>query len=239
MAEPTLERGSEGQDVRDLQEALIELGFKPGEVDGDFGVYTESAVQAFQTWAQVTVDGIVGEQTWEKLDDADKSDPTLQEGSEGVAVRGLQRRLIALGFGPDEIDGRFGPQTAAAVRAFQKQIRARGRRHRRRSDVGAAARAGAIGLKLRAGGAAGGYASEHMGRESASYALALPHGAEAVLRSFDAAAMTPRRRRRARRLLPARPVSLLDRPAPAPAGAAAPGDPDRAHERHLVAARPA
>ena len=45
MAEPTLERGSEGPDVKDLQEALIELDFKPGEVDGKFGVYTESAVQ--------------------------------------------------------------------------------------------------------------------------------------------------------------------------------------------------
>jgi peptidoglycan hydrolase-like protein with peptidoglycan-binding domain len=121
MAEPTLERGSEGQDVRDLQEALIELGFKPGAVDGIFGVYTDSAVRAFQTWATVVADGIVGPLTWEKLDDADKSDPTLQEGSEGVAVRGLQRRLIDAGFGPDEIDGRFGGQTAAAVRAFQKQ----------------------------------------------------------------------------------------------------------------------
>ncbi len=121
MAEPTLERGSEGQDVTDLQEALIELGFKPGEVDGIFGVFTESAVRAFQTWATVVADGIVGELTWEKLDDADKTDPTLQEGSKGVSVRGLQRRLIAGGFGPDEIDGRFGPKTAAAVRAFQEQ----------------------------------------------------------------------------------------------------------------------
>jgi peptidoglycan hydrolase-like protein with peptidoglycan-binding domain len=121
MAEPTLERGSEGQDVTDLQEALIELGFKPGAADGKFGVYTDSAVRAFQTWATVVADGIVGPLTWEKLDDADKTDPTLQEGSEGVAVRGVQRRLIDAGFGPDEIDGRFGPQTAAAVRAFQKQ----------------------------------------------------------------------------------------------------------------------
>ena len=121
MAEPTLERGSKGQDVKDLQEALIELEFKPGAADGIFGVYTESAVRAFQTWAKVTVDGIVGPATWEKLDDADKSDPLLKEGSEGVAVRGLQRRLIALGFGPDEIDGRFGPQTEAAVRAFQEK----------------------------------------------------------------------------------------------------------------------
>jgi len=121
MAEPTLMRGSEGQDVRDLQEALIELDFKPGEDDGVFGVYTQSAVKSFQHWAQTIADGIVGPATWEKLDNADTSDPTLREGSKGVAVRGLQRRLIDAGMGVDEIDGHFGPQTEAAVRAFQER----------------------------------------------------------------------------------------------------------------------
>jgi peptidoglycan hydrolase-like protein with peptidoglycan-binding domain len=119
MAEPTLERGSQGQDVKDLQEALIELDFKPGAVDGLFGVYTESAVKMFQSWASLDQDGIVGPLTWEKLDLADKSDPTLQEGSKGVAVRGLQRMLITRGFEPGEIDGRFGPKTEGAVRQFQ------------------------------------------------------------------------------------------------------------------------
>jgi peptidoglycan hydrolase-like protein with peptidoglycan-binding domain len=120
MAEPTLKRGSEGQDVKDLQEALIELDFKPGEVDGVFGVFTESAVKSFQNWAQTVTDGIVGPATWARLDDADRSDPTLRDGSTGVAVRGLQRRLIDAGYDIDEIDGRFGSQTEAAVRAFQE-----------------------------------------------------------------------------------------------------------------------
>jgi peptidoglycan hydrolase-like protein with peptidoglycan-binding domain len=121
MAEPTLKRGSEGQDVRDLQEALIELDFKPGEADGVFGVFTQSAVKAFQKWSQAMSDGIVGPETWAKLDNADTSDPTLRDGSEGVAVRGLQRRLIGAGFAVDEVDGHFGPQTEAAVRAFQER----------------------------------------------------------------------------------------------------------------------
>jgi peptidoglycan hydrolase-like protein with peptidoglycan-binding domain len=119
MAEPTLERGSEGPDVKALQEALIELDFKPGAVDGVFGVFTESAVKMFQSWANLDQDGIVGPLTWEKLDDADKSDPTLKEGSHGVAVRGLQRRLLAQGYDLGEIDGRFGPKTEAAVKRFQ------------------------------------------------------------------------------------------------------------------------
>jgi peptidoglycan hydrolase-like protein with peptidoglycan-binding domain len=119
MAEPMLKRGSKGAEVREVQEALVELDFKPGEVDGEFGVYTESAVKAFQKWTKLSADGIVGPDTWEKIDDADRSDPTLREDSTGVAVRGLQRRLIAAGFGIDDIDGRFGAQTQAAVRAFQ------------------------------------------------------------------------------------------------------------------------
>jgi peptidoglycan hydrolase-like protein with peptidoglycan-binding domain len=121
MAESMLERGSQGQDVKELQEALIALEFKPGEVDGVFGVLTESAVKSFQTWATVTADGVVGPTTWAKLDDADKSDPTLRNGSRGIAVRGVERRLIAAGFGVDDIDGHFGAQTEAAVRAFQER----------------------------------------------------------------------------------------------------------------------
>ncbi|HEY1539330.1 MAG TPA: peptidoglycan-binding protein [Solirubrobacteraceae bacterium] len=121
MAEPTLERGSEGPDVNDLQEVLIELDFKPGAVDGVFGVFTESAVRAFQTWATLTADGVVGELTWEKLDDANKDDPTLRSGSAEVAVRGVQRRLEQLGFDPGEIDGRFGAKTEAAVKQLQEK----------------------------------------------------------------------------------------------------------------------
>jgi peptidoglycan hydrolase-like protein with peptidoglycan-binding domain len=122
MAEPTLERGSKGDDVRDLQEALIELAFKPGEADGVFGVLTESAVRSFQTWAKTTADGVVGPLTWEKLDDADKTDPTLREGDRRVAVRGLQRHLLDAGHGTGEleIDGRFGTRTETAVKAFQE-----------------------------------------------------------------------------------------------------------------------
>jgi peptidoglycan hydrolase-like protein with peptidoglycan-binding domain len=121
MAQPTLEQGSEGPDVKGLQEALVELDFKPGEVDGVFGVFTSSAVKSFQRWATLTADGVIGPATWERLDDADMSDPTLREGSVGVAVRGLQRRLIAAGFDIDRIDGHFAAQTDAAVRALQKR----------------------------------------------------------------------------------------------------------------------
>ena len=37
MAEPTLKKGSKGQAVKDLQEALNALGFAAGKVDGNEG----------------------------------------------------------------------------------------------------------------------------------------------------------------------------------------------------------
>ena len=38
---------------------------------------------------------------------------------QGEGMRGIQRRLVQLGFGPLEVDGIFGPDTDAAVRRFQ------------------------------------------------------------------------------------------------------------------------
>jgi len=45
---------------------------------------------------------------------------TLQRGSTGPQVTRLQRRLVELGFDPKGIDGKFGPDTETAVKAFQQ-----------------------------------------------------------------------------------------------------------------------
>lgn len=44
---------------------------------------------------------------------------TLKRGVSGIEVRRLQEKLKEHGFDPGEIDGKFGPATDAAVRAFQ------------------------------------------------------------------------------------------------------------------------
>ena len=67
-----LKNGSRGRNVIFIQNALNALGTKiPGattiRVDGFFGNGTESAVRLFQTYYGLTPDGIVGEQTWNKL----------------------------------------------------------------------------------------------------------------------------------------------------------------------------
>jgi len=67
MAEPVLKKGSNEPAVRDLQEAMKALGHDPGPVDGVFGEATEAAVKAFQQEKGITVDGIVGPETYAAL----------------------------------------------------------------------------------------------------------------------------------------------------------------------------
>ena len=59
--------GSTGEGVRTLQQRLIEKGYKPGPVDGIFGAQTASALREFQRNAGLSVDGVVGLQTWAAL----------------------------------------------------------------------------------------------------------------------------------------------------------------------------
>ena len=63
----TLKRGSKGNDVAELQAALVAMGYDCGTygsgkdgVDGDYGRTTEAAVKSFQTDADVEIDGIYG-----------------------------------------------------------------------------------------------------------------------------------------------------------------------------------
>ena len=64
-----LKKGSKGDGVRWVQWELQRLGYSLGSygIDGDFGSSTDSAVRAFQKKYKLTVDGIVGKNTRDKL----------------------------------------------------------------------------------------------------------------------------------------------------------------------------
>lgn len=64
--------GSDGSDVKKLQESLIKLGFDCGDAgaDGIFGSDTELAVKAFQKKHNLTKDGIAGPLTWVAIQSA-------------------------------------------------------------------------------------------------------------------------------------------------------------------------
>lgn len=65
-----LRNGSTGEQVKALQRMLYAMGYKLGSnnpIDGSFGSMTDAAVRAYQKNKGLTVDGIVGQQTWNKL----------------------------------------------------------------------------------------------------------------------------------------------------------------------------
>lgn len=64
---PVLTAGERGGFVTDLQMQLRDLGYFAGRIDGDFGPRTRAAVLAFQADNGLTVDGVVGPQTWDAL----------------------------------------------------------------------------------------------------------------------------------------------------------------------------
>ncbi len=66
VAHPTLKYGVKGEQVKELQRALIKNGFNV-LVDGDYGRGTEQAVKFFQHKKGLTEDGICGPNTWAAL----------------------------------------------------------------------------------------------------------------------------------------------------------------------------
>ena len=64
---PTLQLGSEGAAVSELQAALKLLGYYTDTVDGVYRESTASAVSYFQQAAGLNADGIAGPATWSRL----------------------------------------------------------------------------------------------------------------------------------------------------------------------------
>lgn len=66
---PTLRKGAKGNITKIMQQRLVALGYSVGKcgADGSFGSGTLSGVKAFQKAMGLTVDGVVGPNTWRKL----------------------------------------------------------------------------------------------------------------------------------------------------------------------------
>jgi len=94
-----LRRGDRGKEVKALQKALNERGLNAGPVDGDFGPLTEAAVKALQKQAGITVDGIVGAETWGALGGSFEFDPTPGETGLRLKLANLAQQEAAKGLG--------------------------------------------------------------------------------------------------------------------------------------------
>lgn len=82
--------GSSGMPVAEIQKALKVLGLYGGEIDGQFGGGTHSAVVRFQKQRGLAADGQVGDQTWSAL---------IGEGNipvSPIALQSLSYRCLAL-----------------------------------------------------------------------------------------------------------------------------------------------
>ena len=81
--------GSSGGEVGRVQARLKELGHYLGPLDGAYGGATDAAVRAFQKKTGLTVDGIVGPDTWRKLFDERPPVPA-------IASAALDHKCLAL-----------------------------------------------------------------------------------------------------------------------------------------------
>ena len=121
-----------GADVTKLQQRLAMLGYYTRKVDGVYTYYTYLCVRHFQKINNLTVDGVVGPQTWELLmsdkakkasDDSSPPAPKvfrLQYGDKGADVLALQNRLADLGYYAGAKDSYFYYTLYLAVRKFQR-----------------------------------------------------------------------------------------------------------------------
>ncbi len=111
-----------------VQRQLLQQGYAIANLGlGTFGPSTEQAVRAFQRDRGLATDGWVGPKTWAALfptgwRTASPPPGVLRRGSpQTAAVERVQRALTQQGYAiPGLGFGRFGPNTEAAVRAFQR-----------------------------------------------------------------------------------------------------------------------
>ena len=130
-AAETLRFGMKGEEVRTLQEALIDQKYLSGKADGIFGSATEQAVLSFQKDHQLTEDGLAGSKTQSKLYGKQKSGlfsgdySTIRETSDTDRIRLLQQTLISMNYLKTTVDGEYGSATRAAVKTFQRSQKLR------------------------------------------------------------------------------------------------------------------
>ncbi|MEF3365337.1 peptidoglycan-binding protein [Methylocystis sp. 9N] len=68
QSHPALKIGSAGLPVRRLQSRMSAVGYNTGGVDGRFDAVTEAAVKKLQQDFHLSIDGVVGAQTWQVVD---------------------------------------------------------------------------------------------------------------------------------------------------------------------------
>lgn len=94
----TIQSGSRGRDVGQLQDDLTRLGYFNGRRDADFGPLTRAALVSFQADQGLLADGVAGPLTWAALEGAQ---PRAMRDVTAADLRGRGSETLAAG---DKID---------------------------------------------------------------------------------------------------------------------------------------
>lgn len=103
-----------GDDVREIQATLNNLGFNAGRVTGVFVSQTDKAVREFQKNVGLPIDGIVGETTIEAMDNlrmrirSGEITGVWDREMKASSVSLLQDRRIAIDFADDKLTAQVG-----------------------------------------------------------------------------------------------------------------------------------
>ena len=115
-------RYSEGEDVRDLQMRLRDLGLYTEEISGVYQVPTVTAVRQAQAMMGMEQTGVATLEFQKALyasDAPSAMNVTITEGMSGPLVRSLQENLAALELYTGEIDSIYDVDVIESVKVFQ------------------------------------------------------------------------------------------------------------------------
>ncbi|WP_248320840.1 peptidoglycan-binding protein [Caballeronia sp. Sq4a] len=93
MDAQSLQQGDSGNNVKQLQLALLQYGFNPGMIDGEYGQGTVAAIIAFQRSEGLLPDGVAGPRTLFALQLAESN--ALPSPITGVTVEAVSRMFPA------------------------------------------------------------------------------------------------------------------------------------------------
>ena len=120
-----LTKGSRGEDVREVQQLLIDHNYPITSADGIYGARTFDAVQYLQYDMGVSETGNVTESFLNKMR-RDMPDyerfVSMERGDNGIRVYDLQVKLHALEWLSAAANGNYGPQTEEAIKNLQTTI---------------------------------------------------------------------------------------------------------------------
>ena len=118
-----MQEGDEGDDVKEVQDRLYELGYlDKNSRTATFGEKTAAAVRSFQSANKLKVDGKVGDKTLNALYSSDVVGNSYKSGDTDELIVPYQKRLQKLGYLDSNYvcTGRMDGKTVSAIKTFQE-----------------------------------------------------------------------------------------------------------------------